>query len=222
MQSFTDIGSEISGTWLRRDCCADSRDIFLHRSHRFVAACTKCFSLRCAINGIIRSTPNSVSFSIAHSIRSKRTMLSPTISGRDSPPSTSSCSENSTAWADTFSTTPRRTACPATISNSCPICARNTRARCAACSCNKVAEFSVHRSAIQRLRVISSPLSLPDRGKKQQPDSAQFQRSNKTEEGALSAPSSVLPLSDSVIYFFLVVFLAAFFVAFFAAFLVAI
>jgi hypothetical protein len=46
--------------------------------------------------------------------------------------------------------------------------------------------------------------------------------SHKTEEGALSAPSSVLPLGDSVIYFFLVVFLAAFFVAFFAAFLVAI
>jgi hypothetical protein len=50
----------------------------------------------------------------------------------------------------------------------------------------------------------------------------QFERSLKTEEGALCAPSSVLPLSDSVIYFFLVVFFAAFFVAFFAAFLVAI
>jgi hypothetical protein len=45
---------------------------------------------------------------------------------------------------------------------------------------------------------------------------------HKTEEGALSAPSSVLPFGNSVIYFFLVVFLAAFFVAFFAAFLVAI
>jgi hypothetical protein len=69
---------------------------------------------------------------------------------------------------------------------------------------------------------MASPLSLPDRSKKQHPGSAQIHCSHKTEEGALSAPSSVLPLGDSVIYFFLVVFLAAFFVAFFAAFLVAI
>ena len=222
MQSATDIGSDISGTWLRRDCCADSRDIFLQRSHRFVAACTKCFSLRCAVNGIIRATPNSVSFSIAHSIRSKRTTLNPTIRGRDSPASTSSCSENSTVFADTFSTTPRRTACPATISNSCPnLCAQNTRQMCRL--------FFQQRGGILVPSICnpaSASHSFSAEPTGQEPKTTavftQSQRCHKTEEGALCAPSSVLPLSDSVIYFFLVVFLAAFFVAFFAAFLVAI
>jgi hypothetical protein len=69
---------------------------------------------------------------------------------------------------------------------------------------------------------MGSQLSLLDRRKKQQPARSKIVCSLETEEGALSAPSSVLPLSDSISYFFLVVFLTAFFVAFFAAFLVAI
>jgi hypothetical protein len=66
-----------------------------------------------------------------------------------------------------------------------------------------------------------SSLSLPDKTTKLQPAGSKKHSLLETEEGALGAPSSVLPFGGSLSYFFLVVFFTAFFVAFFAAFLVA-
>ncbi len=45
-----------------------------HRSTRFCAALTRWASVRCAATGMIRLTPNSTPFSMAHSMRSNLKM----------------------------------------------------------------------------------------------------------------------------------------------------
>ena len=86
--SFSLTGAAISGGAARRDCSDACRAMRCQRSWRFPAAAARWASVRRAMTGMIRATPISVHFSIAHSMRSNLKMARTRVTcgaGRRSP-----------------------------------------------------------------------------------------------------------------------------------------
>ena len=106
--SFNADAAEISGGRARRDCSDASRAIRRQRSTRLPAAAARCASVRRATSGTMPATPNSVSFSIAHSMRSNFITESNTVICGAEGARTISPSSNSTRSSATESTRPRR------------------------------------------------------------------------------------------------------------------
>src|SRR3984885_10393164 len=155
-----------------RDCWADSRRIFSHRSDRFSAALINRFSLRAPAIGTISATPSSVDFSKHHSKRSNLTTDNNNSIRRDGvDASTDSMSENSPSlpFRDelrTFSTRPSQICRPSLNSYSWPSSARSTRPRCSAASPRSTAVSPSNSSTKNRLRMCWKIERLPEISKR--------------------------------------------------------
>ena len=116
--SFT--GAAISGGAAHRDCSAACSAIRCQRWWRFCAAEARCVSVRRAMTGMMRATPISVHFSIAHSMRSNLKMARTRVTWGAGRTACSLPRVNSTRSPEIEVIFPRRTESPVATSNVLP------------------------------------------------------------------------------------------------------